>query len=367
MCPCPKDGPAPGRELLPSLALLMFLPGVPLLVLVLNSLFIWAAWTGASWASLFCTLYAAFFINTHRTWLEPAGSFWRHCLVSALVRRCAWLRGVARYFRHTTTYDEGACDILRELLAPTDGDGRGDSASTKSKKSAAAKPGRAIFMSHPHGVFGIGVFCTFIFERPGSLAELVREASGAQIPHVPVGTISGSFYVPVWREILMSMGFVPVSGTALRCCLDRDRCVALVPGGASEAALAAPLAPELVLKRRLGIFRIALEQDAAVVPVFHFGELEAYRQARCRQGGWGQMFQVAFKRVAGWVPCFVVPNPLPGSSLPGGARIATVVGKPVRPREGDRAEDLQARYIKELLSMYSRHRSAHGYKNLKIV
>ena len=54
--------------------------------------------------------------------------------------------------------------------------------------------------------------------------------------------------------------------------------VVLVPGGAAESLDSRPGTADLTLQRRLGFVRLAIESGADLIPVFSFGETDAFDQ-----------------------------------------------------------------------------------------
>lgn len=76
------------------------------------------------------------------------------------------------------------------------------------------------------------------------------------------------------------MGFCPPSRQSLENVLQSGpgRSVAIVLGGAGEALVSTPGSNRLILKKRLGFVRLAIRQQASLVPVFSFGETDVYDQ-----------------------------------------------------------------------------------------
>lgn len=90
---------------------------------------------------------------------------------------------------------------------------------------------------------------------------------------------------------------------------------------------------DLVLLRRKGFVRIALEAGADLVPVLAFGENEQYHRPRLRPGGWLDRFQTATKRGLGFTLPLCYGRTFLGlgwSPLPEPVPIVVVVGAPIR-------------------------------------
>lgn len=75
--------------------------------------------------------------------------------------------------------------------------------------------------------------------------------------------------------------FSPPTGSvarkALLNILEKGNSVALVVGGGSESLLSLPGRYDLVLNRRRGFVKVALDTGASLVPTIGFGETETYR------------------------------------------------------------------------------------------
>lgn len=93
-------------------------------------------------------------------------------------------------------------------------------------------------------------------------------------------TLNINFWIPFWREILLNRGFVSADKSTICSILlqDPSHAVAVVVGGAKESLFAIPGKNTLVLKRRKGFVKIALQTGASLVPVYAFGENNMYRQ-----------------------------------------------------------------------------------------
>ena len=150
--------------------------------------------------------------------------------------------------------------------------------------------GRYLHCCHPHGLFGLGVWCTFVANYDGGAAasffhhHVFGGNNNKELPDVEVAvhTMTANFRIPFWREFLLALGFRDVGRRSLVHSMTRakggDRRIhfsVLVPGGASEAVDCTT--PVLTLKRRKGFVRIALETGCSLVPVFSFGETRLYK------------------------------------------------------------------------------------------
>jgi 2-acylglycerol O-acyltransferase 2 len=67
--------------------------------------------------------------------------------------------------------------------------------------------------------------------------------------------------------------------------------IMLAVGGAAESLHARPGTFDLVLGRRKGFVRIALESGAALVPVVSFGENDMFNTITAKEGTWLALLQ----------------------------------------------------------------------------
>lgn len=96
--------------------------------------------------------------------------------------------------------------------------------------------------------------------------------------------------------------------TLLRAANEPDRnghsgnAVMIVVGGAQEAFHARPKNYTVVLRRRKGFVRIALQTGAPLVPVISFNEVDIYNQTEMAPGTWMRWCQEMVKQVTGVTP-----------------------------------------------------------------
>ncbi|KAG7825407.1 hypothetical protein KL909_001699 [Ogataea angusta] len=135
---------------------------------------------------------------------------------------------------------------------------------------------RYIFGYHPHGVIAMGVFAAFATEGAG----FSRLFPGIRCF---VTTLVNQFQLPIYRDYLMSLGCTAVTKKNISSLLDKGDSVVIVVGGASESLLAKPHLNSIVLKRRKGFVKLALQasgkfgdDDICLVPVYAFGENNIY-------------------------------------------------------------------------------------------
>ena len=139
--------------------------------------------------------------------------------------------------------------------------------------------------------------------------------------------------------------------------------MSILLGGAREALLAKPFNPTIILTPRRGIFRIAMRYRIPVVPVFTFGELEAWETRPFPP--WLLYFQNAIKLVTGVMPVLFWPP------IPRRVPLVTVIGDPVYSDHTRDSEEnvlqFQEKFKASLISLYNLHYQKFNYSQLVII
>lgn len=182
-------------------------------------------------------------------------------------------------------------------------------------------------------------------------------------------TVSFNFQVPLYRDFLMALGFVSASRSSANYLLSRGKSVFVVVGGADEALDARPGVVDLTLAKRKGFVRLALKQGAALVPVFGFGENDAFDQVANPPGSRLREFQLWMKRKFGFTTPLVKGRGIFQYSfgmLPFRRPLHTVVGEPIElpqqdePKEED-VDKYHAEYVKALTALYNKYRKQYEH------
>ncbi|ORY87608.1 diacylglycerol acyltransferase [Protomyces lactucae-debilis] len=230
----------------------------------------------------------------------------------------------------------------------------------KLHKTADLDPKQSyIFGYHPHGIISMGAFGVFATEAAG-FSTLFPGI------HNSLLTLSSNFRIPLYRDYIMSMGIASVSKRSCEKLLAHGpgHAITIVIGGAQESLLSKPHANDLVLNKRLGVFKIAMKNGASLVPVYAFGENDVYRQVDNEPGSWLYGFQQLFKKAAGFtVPMFHARGVLnyDFGLMPYRAPINVVVGKPIRVEKNtnpslEEIKAVQAKYIEGLTAIWEQYK-----------
>lgn len=228
-------------------------------------------------------------------------------------------------------------------------------------KTAELSPEQSyVFAAYPHGISAIGGWLSFATEATGfsTLFPGIR-------PYCM--TLASNFKCPGVREYVLSYGLRSCDRRACVSMLQQKPGVAIVlyPGGAAEALITEQYKYKLILKRRKGFARIAVETGASLVPVFGFGEADLFETFLATPGSLTAKLQRLSHKYWGTSQPLFRGNgiftdsgllPLPGT-------LTTVVGAPIPvqkldPREvGKEAFDaavdaLHAKYCEALQQLF---------------
>lgn len=226
---------------------------------------------------------------------------------------------------------------------------------------------RYIFGYHPHGIGALGAFGAFATEACGW---------SEKFPGIDVSlmTLVTQFHVPLYREYLMALGISAVSRKNSLKVLEQNHSICIVVGGARESLLSSIGTVDLVLKRRKGFIRLALETgNVSLVPVFGFGETDCYKIVHTSEDSYSRKLQLWIKRNYGFtIPLFYARGLFnyDFGFLPFRKPITVVTGSPIyvkdkipnpTPEQVDHYHNL---YIEELRRLYYVHRLSYGHADV---
>ncbi|KAJ3179121.1 diacylglycerol O-acyltransferase 1 [Geranomyces variabilis] len=238
-------------------------------------------------------------------------------------------------------------------------------------KTAELDPAKNyIFGYHPHGIYAYGLFPNFITQYSG----FAKKFPGITLRF---STLDINWSIPIWREIQMGLGTVSVSAKSLKHILTKKGpgwSALIVIGGADEALMAYPNTNDIILNRRKGFVKVAIQTGASLVPVFTFGENDLFWQVNDESA---PAIRKAQQRLAKLLT-YSLPiywGRLGMFFLPRKTRLVSVVGKPINVVQNDnptREEiaDLHARYVQELIALFDAHKDTyipHREKDLHII
>uniref|UniRef100_UPI00398F86C9 2-acylglycerol O-acyltransferase 2 n=1 Tax=Pristiophorus japonicus TaxID=55135 RepID=UPI00398F86C9 len=231
-------------------------------------------------------------------------------------------------------------------------------------KTADLDPQRNyIFGFHPHGVLVAGAFGNFCTEVTG-----FQKLFPGLKPHMLM--LSLWFRIPFFRDYIMSGGLVPSDKESAKYLLRRaggGNVAVIAIGGAPEALNARPGELTLLLKKRKGFVKLALQFGARLVPVFSFGENEVFDQVRNPKGSFLRKVQERLQSVMGIsLPLFHARGIFQYSFglIPYRKPIHTVVGKPIEVEKNENPtlgeiDELHQKYIEELTKLFEEHKTKY--------
>ncbi|KAM9180729.1 acyl-CoA wax alcohol acyltransferase 1 [Dugong dugon] len=216
---------------------------------------------------------------------------------------------------------------------------------------------------HPHGLLTFGAFCNFCTEA----TDFSKIFPGIT-PHL--ATLSWFFKIPLIRDYLMAKGVCSVSQPAIDYLLSHGpgNLVGIVVGGVGEALQSVPNTTNLILQKRKGFVRTALQHGAHLVPTFTFGETEVYEQVLFHKDSQMYKFQNWFRGIFGFYFCVFYGRSFRQGAiglLPYAWPIITVVGEPLplpkieKPSQ-EIVDKYHALYMHALQKLFDQHKTLYG-------
>ena len=203
---------------------------------------------------------------------------------------------------------------------------------------------------HPHGFLPVGTLINML----SSTSRCDEKVFGGV--HVRHLAASFCFFIPGYRDFILAGGLIDAARYNAKRALNPEygMSLALVPGGATEALYAGKGRNTLVLRRRRGFIKLALETGAHLVPVYSFGENDCFNQL-------SGVFPVVSRMQAKIQRVLGISMPIVTNLIPNRAKITTVFGTPIEvpklseaPTEAQ-IDDLMDRYINALTALFNAH------------
>lgn len=222
------------------------------------------------------------------------------------------------------------------------------------------------FVYHPHGIHTFGALVNFGLDK----TDASKMLEGITI-HLQ--TLSINLYIPLWRQMAIWMGCGDASSSCIRKTLRSGpgQSIMLVVGGAEESLMAKPNSNDLLLMKRKGFIKIALQEGTPLVPVYGFGENNVYGVSDLAEEPLVRYGMALLKQFLGFTIPLVRGRGFFNFDygvLPHRRPIVVVVGAPLEvPRIPEpTAEDLelwQSRYIECLRKLYNEHRGIYDLES----
>ncbi|KAL5236281.1 hypothetical protein ACI65C_003691 [Semiaphis heraclei] len=218
-----------------------------------------------------------------------------------------------------------------------------------------------LFATYPHGVLCAGSFSNFATDA-GQFSELFPGLMTHLI------TLNLHFIMPFTREIGIGLGLQESSEESLVNLLDnkKGKVAVLMVGGVSEAFKSFPGPYHLILKKRKGFIRVALQTGASLVPVFSFGETNVYGLGEAEPNSfWEKVLKFIKWKSGNKVPVGRGFFQYSFGIVPRRHPIVTVVGKPIdvpkiaKPQKED-IEKYHHIFIDELTKLFEEHKTKYS-------
>jgi len=239
-------------------------------------------------------------------------------------------------------------------------------------KTAELPPEKSyLFGSHPHGVLCSGAFSAF--STTGSGFEQIFPGLQPRLL-----TLEGQFWIPgLHRELLYLTGTCAANRRAMESLLAKPsgQVTVLVVGGAPEALNSDQGKIKLVLDCRKGFIKLALRFGVDLVPTFTFGENRVYDQMANPEGSRLRRLQDKLQHIIGFAPVVFLGRGMFQYNmgiLPHRSPLHVVIGSPipvpkVTEPSREQVEELHAKYVAALTSLYEQYNPKYGDIDTKLV
>jgi len=200
---------------------------------------------------------------------------------------------------------------------------------------------------HPHGLFPIGTL--------GCLGLPICENIKQTVPiilsnNLFIGIASFCFYIPLLRDLFLAIGAVDCSKPIIEKFIKNGYSIVLFVGGAEEAKFSDYGNTNLILKSRKGFFKLAIENNLTLLPIYTFGNNNIYKSY---DKDFYNIFYF-FKRITGiWFPR--------GKIILKKNNFISIIGKEIIVEkkldyDDDNIIDLQNKYIINLNEIYEKYK-----------
>ncbi|ORX61295.1 diacylglycerol acyltransferase [Hesseltinella vesiculosa] len=235
------------------------------------------------------------------------------------------------------------------------------------KETTLDPEGNYLFGYHPHGILSFGAMS--IFTTEGS--DWSQHFPGIT-PHLM--TLSSNFKIPIYRDLLLSLGFCSVSRSSCEYILGSGpgQSIAIAVGGAQEALTSLPGTNNIIVEKRLGFIRLAIRKQVSLVPVFCFGETDLFKQCILKNGSILANIQALVKKHLGFAaPLFYARGIFNYDIglLPYRKPVTCVIGRPIKVPSLEHGQTeatpeqvalTQTTYIQALKELYDNYKDIYA-------
>jgi len=213
---------------------------------------------------------------------------------------------------------------------------------------------RYIFASHPHGVASLHhvMYMTNAcgFHDDASPGHTRRDICADIV-----------FRIPIFRDLNLWLGCVHASSKTAKRVLSENKSLVTIVGGMNEQVLARKGHHMIYVKKRKGFIKLALTYGAPIVPIYVFGENDAYDNAPCLPSLrlW-VLNNLRLPIILPWGRFGALPHKVP---------FVACVGTPIHVKrsEGEVTQDeidrVHTQYVSAMRALFDRNKAKHGYPN----
>lgn len=204
-----------------------------------------------------------------------------------------------------------------------------------------------LYIWHPHGLFASAPY----------IHNCLALGEGSQ--KMELASISLFHRFPIVRDIAKYIGLISASYDSIKTSLEQHS-VALVVGGVEEMFYVEPKEIKLILKKRSGFLRLALETKKPLIPVMTYAENELFGNLKEHTNS--SLNKWLKKWLGIIVPVSSLESVLKWSELKDNplGEVHTHIGEPVYVEEKDTLETLKEKYISALKKLFEETRP-EGY------
>ncbi len=216
-----------------------------------------------------------------------------------------------------------------------------------------------MFSYSPHGIIGTGSFCTLGTNGNGFYKHYKRP--------LRVATIDFNFYMPLFRDIFILLGYLSCAKHTLELNLRQGQSIVVVLGGAQEVQYFDKEHYNVIVDKRYGFFKLALQHGIDIVPVFTFGENDIHKVMNLKNG----LFKAVQSFIKNFFGFYLVPFYGQFALIPFRQPMTTVIGNPIKvtqiqdPTEQD-VKMIQSLYKEELQHLFNKYQPKYG-KHIKTI
>jgi len=128
-------------------------------------------------------------------------------------------------------------------------------------------PEKSINIWHPHGISGV----TPVIHNGYKITSPEYKPTKGVVHY-------GYFMLPFIKDIIPLLNAIPSDEFSIRDTLQKES-ISIILGGVDEMSRGSPKNLQLVVRKRTGIFKIALELGIPIVPVLTYGEQEVFPES----------------------------------------------------------------------------------------